>query len=103
MISIAEAAKDESIFRPDGFIVIPRSDGDPTYIPSNMIRPPPSAAEVNYYHEFKHDDEKHHRWRSTIGEQLAKWFKLPSRKLHFPFHHCLHQHGILTIYCAFLF
>ncbi|SJX63576.1 uncharacterized protein SRS1_14330 [Sporisorium reilianum f. sp. reilianum] len=76
MLSPREVAEDESIFRPDGFIKFPRSDGDPTYGPPNTAIPAKTDAEVNYYHVFKREERRHDTWRAALGEQLAQHFKL---------------------------
>ncbi|CDW93790.1 hypothetical protein [Sporisorium scitamineum] len=76
MLSPRDVAEDETIFRPDGFIKFPRSDGDPTYGPPNTTVPPKTDAEVNYYHVFKREERRHDTWRATLGEQLAQYFKL---------------------------
>lgn len=65
--------QDPEIFRPDGVIVFPRSDGDPAYGPPNTEVPPRSAADVNYYHVFDRMDPKYQRWCLTIGQDLASW------------------------------
>lgn len=77
MLSPEEVAKDEEIFRPDGFIMFPRSDGDPTYGPTNTVLPPKTDLEVNYYHIFRREERRHDTWRTALGEQLATYFKLP--------------------------
>ena len=69
-------AQDEEIFRADGFIKFPRSDGDPSYGPPNTVVPPKTDAEVNYYHIFKREEKRHDAWRTALGEQLAQHFKL---------------------------
>ncbi|GAC99228.1 hypothetical protein PHSY_006828 [Pseudozyma hubeiensis SY62] len=76
MLSPQEVAEDETIFRPDGFIKFPRSDGDPLYNPPNTEVPPKSDKEVNYYHVFSREEKRHDTWRGALGEQLAQHFKL---------------------------
>lgn len=75
MLRPEEVVKDETIFRPDGFIVFPRSDGDPAYGPPNTVVPPKTDPEVNYYHIFGREERRHDTWRSALGEQLAQYFK----------------------------
>ncbi|KAJ1018833.1 hypothetical protein NDA16_004638 [Ustilago loliicola] len=77
MLSLEQVAQHEEIFRPDGFIKIPRSDGDPNYGPPNTTIPGKDEAEVNYYHVFKREEKRHDNWRAALGEQLAQHFKLP--------------------------
>ncbi|PWZ00308.1 hypothetical protein BCV70DRAFT_237467 [Testicularia cyperi] len=77
MLSFEEAAADEDIFQADGFIRIPRSDGDPNYGPPNVALPDPSDAECNYYHIFSREEKRHEAWRAAIGEQLHAIFGLP--------------------------
>jgi hypothetical protein len=50
MLSIAEVANDPNIFTHDGWIVFPRSDGAADYQPPNVVVPPKSDREVNYFH-----------------------------------------------------
>lgn len=76
MLIPEEVAQDEEIFRPDGFIRFPRSDGDPTYQPPNTALPSASELEVNYYHVFGREEKRHDTWRGALGEQLAQYFKL---------------------------
>ncbi|SPO26538.1 uncharacterized protein UTRI_04127 [Ustilago trichophora] len=78
MLSPEEVARDEEIFRADGFIKFPRSDGDANYGPPNTVVPPKTDPEVNYYHIFKREEKRHDTWRSALGEQLAQFFKLPT-------------------------
>lgn len=77
MLSPEQVAQDEEIFRPDGFIKIPRSDGDPNYGPPNTTVPGKGETQVNYYHVFKREEKRHDNWRAALGEQLAQHFKLP--------------------------
>ncbi|KAJ1600082.1 hypothetical protein NDA14_000612 [Ustilago hordei] len=77
MLSAEQVAQDEEIFRPDGFIKIPRSDGDPNYGPPNTAIPSKDEVEVNYHHIFKREEKRHDNWRAALGEQLAQHFKLP--------------------------
>ncbi|CAO1615021.1 unnamed protein product [Sympodiomycopsis kandeliae] len=65
--------QDPEIFRPDGLIVIPRSDGDPAYRPPNVKVPSPSESEVNYFHVWNENDVKYQRWCATCGTDLAEW------------------------------
>ncbi len=76
MLPPEEVAQDEEIFRPDGFIMFPRSDGDPGFGPPNVTIPPKSDPEVNYYHVFGREEKRHDSWRAALGEQLAQHFKL---------------------------
>ncbi|KAN0059878.1 hypothetical protein ACQY0O_008452 [Thecaphora frezii] len=73
----SQVASDPTIFRPDGFIVIPRSDGDPTYTAPNTTPPDPNQDPVNYYHVFQRSEDRHVHWRSSIGDSLAQSFGLP--------------------------
>jgi hypothetical protein len=50
ILSIAEVANDPNIFTHDGWIVFPRSDGAADYQPPNVVVPPKSDREVNYFH-----------------------------------------------------
>jgi hypothetical protein len=77
MLQPEEVAQDAAIFRPDGFIHFPRTDGDDSYGPPNTALPAANEAEVNYYHVFKREEKRHDTWRATLGEQLAQHFKLP--------------------------
>lgn len=76
MLSEQEVAQDETIFRPDGFIQFPRSDGDPNYGPPNTQVPLETDLEVDYHHVFRRDDRRHRTWREALGEGLARYFKL---------------------------
>ena len=75
----SDPKQDPAIFRPDGFIVFPRSDGDPNYGPPNTDAPPPSAKEVNYFHVFEPSDPKFQRWSLAIGNELANWAGKPKK------------------------
>ncbi|EST04927.1 WW domain protein [Kalmanozyma brasiliensis GHG001] len=76
MLPPHEVATDETIFRPDGFIKFPRSDGDPDYGPPNTVVPAKTDVEVNYYHVFGREEKRHDQWRTAFGEHLATYFKL---------------------------
>ena len=75
--STYDAKNDPAIFRDDGFIVFPRSDGDPDYGPPNTQVPPASATEVNYFHIWSPRDLKYDRWCLVIGADLAHWAGKP--------------------------
>ncbi|EPQ26985.1 uncharacterized protein PFL1_05621 [Pseudozyma flocculosa PF-1] len=77
MLAYQEVATDADIFRPDGFIVFSRSDGDPEFVPPNLAVPKPTDHEVNYYHIFDRDEDRHQSWRLAIGGALAESFGLP--------------------------
>lgn len=79
-------AKDESIFTSEGWILFPRSDGDPNYNPPDppgTNKPPPGTQEINYYHVFSEQDQKYTNWCSIVGDAIAKEFNKP------PCEHCL--------------
>lgn len=63
---------DPNIFRPDGRIHFPRSDGDLAYGPPNTDEPRPNELQVNYFHVWKPSDPKYRRWCETIGADLAR-------------------------------
>lgn len=70
---------DDTIFRPNGLIVFPRSDGDPNYGPPNTVVPPPSAPDVNYYHIFSPNEKSYEKWCGNIGADLAEWAGKPKK------------------------
>ncbi|CAO1636472.1 unnamed protein product [Parajaminaea phylloscopi] len=71
--------RDDSIFRPSGLIVLPRSDGDASYVPFNTVVPPKTDPEVNYFHVFGPEDQSYSRWCNVIGADLAQWAGRPSK------------------------
>lgn len=71
--------KDPAVFRPDGKIVFLRSDGDPSYVAPNTVKPPATAVEVNYFHIMAPGEGKYERWSATIGADLAAWAGQPSK------------------------
>ncbi|PWN45256.1 hypothetical protein IE81DRAFT_320438 [Ceraceosorus guamensis] len=78
LLDRAEVARDQNIFRPNGEIVFPRSDGDPEYGPPNTALPKPTDSEVNYYHSWGDIATAERDWGSKIGSFLAQEFGLPA-------------------------
>lgn len=67
-----------TIFRPNGDIIFPWSDGDSEFVAPNKTAPPSDATVINWYKVWTVNDPKALRWRQTIGQRVAQHFNQPA-------------------------